>query len=71
MFELNFRDERYLPFEYAGVISRWRIDMPKDCNAFDLDSFSDVIIKPNYTVLILYLGVPTLHGFANILPHHE
>lgn len=23
MFELNFRDERYLPFEYAGVISRY------------------------------------------------
>jgi hypothetical protein len=23
--------------------------MPKDCNAFDLDSFSDVIIKLNYT----------------------
>ena len=25
MFELNFRDERYLPFEGAGAISRWRI----------------------------------------------
>src|SRR6185295_11997028 len=35
MFELNFRDERYLPFEGAGVISRWRIEMPKYTNAFD------------------------------------
>ncbi|MBD2565344.1 MULTISPECIES: Tc toxin subunit A-related protein [Nostoc] len=49
MFELNFRDERYLPFEGAGVISRWRLDMPKDCNAFDFDTISDVIIKLNYT----------------------
>src|SRR5260221_8170183 len=35
MFELNFRDERYLPFEGAGVISRWQIDLPRDTNAFD------------------------------------
>ena len=49
MFELNFRDERYLPFEGAGVISRWRLDMPKDCNAFDFDTISDVILKLNYT----------------------
>ncbi len=49
MFELNFRDERYLPFEGAGIISRWRIDMPKDCNAFDFNTVSDVIIRLNYT----------------------
>jgi hypothetical protein len=49
MFELNFRDERYLPFEGAGVVSEWRIDMPKETNAFDLDTISDVILKINYT----------------------
>jgi hypothetical protein len=49
MFELNFRDERYLPFEGAGAISRWRIEMDKDCNAFDFNSISDVILKLNYT----------------------
>ncbi len=49
MFELNFRDERYLPFEGAGAVSRWRIDLPKDCNAFDFDTISDVILKLNYT----------------------
>ena len=49
MFELNFHYERYLPFEYAGAISRWRIDMPIDCNAFDFNTISDVIIKLNYT----------------------
>jgi hypothetical protein len=26
MFELNFRDERYLPFEGAGAISEWRLE---------------------------------------------
>lgn len=49
LFELNFRDERYLPFEGAGAISRWRIELPKENNAFDLDSISDVILKLNYT----------------------
>jgi hypothetical protein len=27
MFELNFRDERYLPFEGAGAISHWRLEL--------------------------------------------
>jgi hypothetical protein len=49
MFELNFRDERYLPFEGAGAVSRWRIDLPQDCNAFDFDTISDVILRLNYT----------------------
>ena len=49
MFELNFRDERYLPFEGAGAISRWRIDLPKDCNAFDFNTLSDVILHLKYT----------------------
>ena len=49
IFELNFHDEKYLPFEGAGAISKWRIDMPKKCNAFDFNTISDVIIKLNYT----------------------
>lgn len=49
LFELNFRDERYLPFEGAGAISRWRIEMPEACNAFDFDTISDVILTINYT----------------------
>ncbi len=49
MFEVNFRDERYLPFEGAGVVSTWRIDMPQDCNSFDFETISDVIMKLNYT----------------------
>jgi hypothetical protein len=49
MFELNFRDERYLPFEFGGAVSRWRIELPPENNFFDLDSLSDVILHLNYT----------------------
>lgn len=49
LFELNFRDERYLPFEGSGVISRWRIELPPDSNQFDLMSISDVILHVKYT----------------------
>src|SRR5262249_15468521 len=27
-FEVNLRDERKLPFEWAGAISQWRLDLP-------------------------------------------
>lgn len=49
VFELNFNDERYLPFEGAGVISDWKISIPKETNMFNFNSLSDVIIHINYT----------------------
>ncbi|WP_321493453.1 neuraminidase-like domain-containing protein [uncultured Desulfobacter sp.] len=49
MFDLNFRDERYLPFEGAGVISRWCIELPEENNAFNLSTLSDVVLRLNYT----------------------
>jgi Tc toxin complex TcA C-terminal TcB-binding domain/Neuraminidase-like domain len=49
MFELNFRDERYLPFEYAGAVSLWRLKIPKDYAQFDFDTISDVILHMRYT----------------------
>ncbi len=49
VFELNFRDERYLPFEGAGVISNWRLEMPKKFEKFDYSTISDVIIHLRYT----------------------
>ncbi|MCR6544585.1 neuraminidase-like domain-containing protein [Dehalobacterium formicoaceticum] len=48
MFELNFRDERYLPFEGAGVISRWRLELPK-FRQFDYHSIADCVIHFRYT----------------------
>ena len=49
MFELSFRDERYLPFEFAGAVSRWRIELPRENNQFDVDSLTDVVLHVNYT----------------------
>ena len=51
MFELNFRDDRYLPFEGTGVVSTWELRMPKATNRFDFGSISDVIIQVRYTAL--------------------
>ena len=49
VFSVNFRDERYLPFETAGAVSTWMISMPPGCNAFDFDTITDVILKLSYT----------------------
>ncbi len=49
LFELNFRDERYLPFEGAGAISTWHIKLNKDVPQFDFSTISDVIIHLRYT----------------------
>ncbi len=49
MFELNFRDERYLPFEFSGAVSRWRIELPLENNHFDMETLSDVILHLNFT----------------------
>ena len=48
-FELNFRDERYLPFEGAGAVSSWTLSLPKAKRAFDYTTISDVIIQISYT----------------------
>jgi Tc toxin complex TcA C-terminal TcB-binding domain/Neuraminidase-like domain/Salmonella virulence plasmid 28.1kDa A protein len=50
MFELNFKDERYLPFEGAGVISKWRLELPS-FKQFDYDTISDAIVHIRYTSL--------------------
>lgn len=49
LFELNFRDERYLPFEGAGAISRWRLTLPSEFRAFDYKTISDVVLHVRYT----------------------
>ena len=49
LFELQFRDERYLPFEFAGAVSRWRIELPRENNFFDIDTLSDVVMHFNYS----------------------
>jgi hypothetical protein len=49
MFETQLRDERFLPFEGSGVISRWRLELPADYPQWDYDTISDVIISIRYT----------------------
>jgi hypothetical protein len=54
LFETNLRDERYLPFEYSGVISQWQLELPANpmngepCQ-FDFDTITDVVLHIRYT----------------------
>jgi hypothetical protein len=49
MFELNFRDDRYTPFELAGAVSQWELVLPHTFRSFDYRTISDVIIHVTYT----------------------
>jgi hypothetical protein len=49
LFETNLKDERYLPFEGAGAISKWKIELPNDIPQFDFETISDVILHIRYT----------------------
>ncbi len=50
LFELNLRDERYLPFEGHGVVqSRWRIELPAEYRSFDYTTIPDAALHLRYT----------------------
>ena len=65
VFELSFRDERYLPFEGAGAVSEWALELFSDLPAnnpdparpdfgkplrqFDYKTISDAILHVKYT----------------------
>ena len=65
VFELSFRDERYLPFEGAGAISQWSLELFSDLPSnnpdsgnpdfgrplrqFDYSTISDAILHIKYT----------------------
>lgn len=73
IFELNFRDERYLPFEGTGTVSTWELRMPKASNLIDFESISDVLITLRYTArdggnafrqaLVQLPTLQALHGY--------
>jgi hypothetical protein len=56
IFELNFRDERYLPFEGAGAISQWSLELVhdnsenfgKELRQFDYSTITDAILHIKY-----------------------
>ena len=50
LFQLDFRDERYLPFEGAGALSSWKLELiDPNLAQFDYKTISDVILTINYT----------------------
>lgn len=48
-FEANLREARFLPFEGAGVLSTWKLDLPADFRQFDYDTISDVVLHVRYS----------------------
>ncbi|WP_245150829.1 hypothetical protein [Pseudomonas fluorescens] len=49
-FQLNFQDDRYLPFEYTGAVSRWSLTFPNpDAQKAMLESLTDIIVHVSYT----------------------
>ncbi|HZR42457.1 MAG TPA: hypothetical protein VFB12_20210 [Ktedonobacteraceae bacterium] len=69
LFELNFRDERYLPFEGTGAVSTWELSMPKATNRIDFESLSDVIIHLSYTALDAGDSAFTAHVQSALNPY--
>lgn len=49
VFELNFHDERYMPFEGAGAISTWKLTLPQSIPPFDYQTITDVVMRISYT----------------------
>lgn len=73
LFELNFRDERYLPFEGAGAISAWTLEMmtDKELRQFDYHTIADVIVHLRYTAredgTLKTAAIDRLKGLTNAL----
>ncbi len=50
LFQLNFQDERYLPFECIGAVSKWNLKFPNTTAQKEhLESLNDIIFHLNYT----------------------
>jgi hypothetical protein len=49
LFDVNLRDERWLPFEGQGAISTWNLVLDPRDNNFDFSTISDVVLHIRYT----------------------
>jgi receptor-binding and translocation channel-forming TcA subunit of Tc toxin len=49
VFELSFTGDRYMPFEGAGAISNWSLQLPTALRPFEYGSIADVILTMRYT----------------------
>jgi hypothetical protein len=61
VWNLNFGDEKYIPFEGAGAISSWSLSLPSQFRQFDYTSIADVVMTLKYTSLD---GGPALKAAA-------
>ncbi|HJQ08282.1 MAG TPA: neuraminidase-like domain-containing protein [Candidatus Saccharimonadales bacterium] len=62
LFELNFKDDRYLPFEGTGAVSSWRLELPnKELAQFSYDTIADLVLHINFTARE---GGSSLRGLA-------
>ncbi|KAF5981743.1 putative toxin subunit protein [Fusarium bulbicola] len=62
VFELNFKDDRFQPFEGAGAIGSWSLELPTVVRSFDYSTISDVVLHVRYTAVD---GGPLLRNVAN------
>ncbi|MCF6442145.1 hemopexin repeat-containing protein [Pseudoalteromonas luteoviolacea] len=82
LFELNFHDERYLPFEGTGAVSNWRLALNGHKGSYNPDDLVNVIIKARYTAeqggqrfanevkgLLKPYHANTVFDMANHFPH--
>jgi hypothetical protein len=51
LFQLNYQDERYLPYEGTGAVSRWRLEINGVQGSAQRQSLTDVILALQYTAL--------------------
>jgi hypothetical protein len=78
VFELSFRDERYMPFEGAGAVSTWRLTLPKTFRQFDYQTITEVILSISYTAehdgnlrdRVESRNAELAGGVLNYLTHH-
>jgi hypothetical protein len=51
LFQLNYQDERYLPFEGTGAVSTWRLEINGVDGHLHRETLTDVILTLQYTAL--------------------
>jgi hypothetical protein len=49
LWEVNLHDERRLPFEGRGAISRWRLELPGEFQPIDYQHIADVVMDVRYS----------------------
>jgi hypothetical protein len=73
LFNLDHRDERYLPFEGSGAIGDWSLEINSAVPTFDWSSVSDVVLHVRYTAreggeLLRAAALQTLNAELAALP---